>query len=330
MPRAQTVYSELEVARGIIGEMGQNFFTSLSIKGVSALDFDVYRAELKTRNQGDGVSPLYQAGRFIAEHLNKNGSDYSVYWCGNERQSPLHRVAVDLLIPERNYRISVKEKSKIVTNASPQTLFINVLNGSVLNGERGDDWFIQNALKELESYFQAVGGSQMGYSSVVRFYHLADTDKRKALAEQIGDKGESEYRDLTGRISERTADLFNRNCQKRLYEYYLYYFFRMNALPHIVAGVDFEDKPFACMVPSSTTFNQNFEVLDIKAIAGFSKQAEVFIDFHIQNRYSLMRHMVKLKVEIRWAHGKFCGNPEAKVYASGWEWSELPWVNNLN
>jgi hypothetical protein len=50
-----------------------------------------------------------------------------------------------------------------------------------------------------------------------------------------------------------------------------------------------------------------------------------FLDKKNQKKFSR-----KIRSEVRWSHGKFCGNPEGKLYKhDSWSYSDLPWAMSV-
>ena len=54
----------------------------------------------------------------------------------------------------------------------------------------------------------------------------------------------------------------------------------------------------------------------------------VLLECLFYDKKTKLEFMVELRIEIRWSHGKFCGNPEAKIYKQ-WSYNSLPWAVNL-
>lgn len=71
------------------------------------------------------------------------------------------------------------------------------------------------------------------------------------------------------------------------------------------------------------SFLRRFEFLDMFAWADLiRKQSVVNIDIDYRERDGKSKKL-KYHVEIRWSHGKFCGNPEAKLYKH-FLWKDAP------
>ena len=140
------------------------------------------------------------------------------------------------------------------------------------------------------------------------------------------------YQDLCDKVSIESANIFNLNFQKfakdtrnknRLVPIF-HFFFKINGVSYYLIGSE-KNKPFVVGLPPSSKWVKKYEFLNIEAISRKAGQPEVNLNFSFKNKETGEIYNIPLKIEIRWSHGKFCGNPEAKVYKQ-WSYAKLPWV----
>jgi len=93
-------------------------------------------------------------------------------------------------------------------------------------------------------------------------------------------------------------------------------------------GVD-RGKDIALSFPDANTWNQNWEFVSIEAMPDLSAgQSVVKFFLKIKNKKNKEMYSFNFHAEIRWSHGKFCGNPEGKLYKD-FAWGDLPFVKDL-
>ena len=79
-----------------------------------------------------------------------------------------------------------------------------------------------------------------------------------------------------------------------------------------------------------TTWRNKYLIKKIEAKALVAGQPEVLINFEFIEIATRKEFSYGIKCEVRWSHGKFCGNPESKLYKyNHWKYEDLPWVNVL-
>jgi len=144
------------------------------------------------------------------------------------------------------------------------------------------------------------------------------------------------YRRLCHNTAQRSADIFNQrliealssNQARGVQMGIVKAFFRLNSSPYILAGVD-RGENIALSFPDANTWNQNWEFISIEAWPDLSAgQSVVRFLLKIKNKKSKVIYSFDYHAEIRWSHGKFCGNPEGKLYKD-FAWKDLPFVKDL-
>ena len=347
MARAQTVFSELEVAKSIL-----NVDNLSDVRSVVQSDIEIYSSEqfLREKNKKKKKQnvALQAAGSMMRSYLQSIGcSNFSVRWIGKDQQSGIERVASDLEIEPVGFRLSVKENANVYINGSPKKIFIDAPKGIFGQKERSENWFIKVAAKELQDYFLACSGIEVtGYNSVIEYYKNCKGVKNKKIfsshVQQLHKEKSSvvleTYSQMCKAVASESAQIFNenyklffnsltnQNAHNTLIPMF-HFFFKINGVKYFLLGCD-KDKPMALIVPSSREWLEEYNFLGVKAIAVNAGQPEVDINFSFQNKNTKEEFIIPIKVEIRWSHGKFCGNPEAKVYKK-WAYKDLPWVKKI-
>lgn len=343
--RAQTLFSELCVGIAIAGLNHLDDTWLGHIGNADRTDADIYMSHLgerlKTSTGTRSVAALAQAGSEIRSWLRSQSiPKYSVIWTGKSSAGSIATVAKDLEITPINWRVSVKENANVFINGSPVTIFKNLPSTGGIGGKaKSEDWFTTVAPDELNDYFIACGGEKRtGYKTVFDYYASADKAARKAFGKHVSGLMKAEdiralktYAIFCEKVSSGSAKVFNANLAATLrskkglhaLKAIFYYFFKLNSVQYILAGTEKGD-PFAVVMLPGNTLEERFDFLDIKAKPKKAGQPEVLLEFTFKEKATKQIFPISIKVEVRWSHGKFCGNPEAKVYKL-WSYAELPW-----
>jgi hypothetical protein len=352
MAREQTVFSELTVAKAI-----GNCDIS-SIKNIDKDSINKYQTESTKRKTSDPQSEqeLIKAGKKIRDWLiNQKKLTYiKVIWTGMETGLNHGPVARDLLIDNTDIRISVKENAQLFQNPSPVKVFDKWPRG-LFDKSRDGDWFLTVANKELNDYYQACGGQKLtGQKTVEDYYkNITGTDssgsnRRKKLANHVKnlhDQNNSEtlqaYKKLCIKVSEASANIFNTNLEKTfpiiktgkfkaedLIQLFSF-FFKLDRSEHILCGTE-DNTGFAVLIRSLADWEKQFSITNIIAIPLDAGQPEVLITFSFLDKTSNTKFDYSIQCQIRWSHGKFCGNPESKLYRyNSWSYTNLAWALQL-
>lgn len=360
MARGQTVFSELTVGLGI----NSNKLNSISNVDKAALE--KYNAEKikrdKSTKEGEVNSGknLEASGKLIRNWLinRKKISGFDVDWVGEVAVKDRSLVAKDLVIRDTDIRISVKEEAHLFQNPSPEQVFQKWPQGILLTTGRAPDWFVNVAGIELNDYFRVCGGEEITNHKTVQDYYKNEKGsyffegrkikKRKKFTTHVANLHKQKkvnvleaYRRLCLKVSEETAKIFCNNiantfpgiqsdcCDVVLLTNIFSVFFKLDDTEYILAGTE-NNKPFAVVVDDINTWRKNFKVQKIEALALVAGQPEVLITFEFVEKRTNNLFTYSIRCEVRWSHGKFCGNPESKLYKHNkWRYDELPWVTVL-
>ena len=343
MGKAQTIFSELCVAVAIADTE-----EVLNIKNVNSASMLIYKNELFARkNNKKKISSIYsltKSGQAIRKYLLENGvTPKHVVWTGEQNIGAMVAVAKDIEVA--NYRISVKENANVFINGSPITVFEDMPSGIFGQRRKGNDWFIKTASSEFQDYYSVCKhhlSIENQYETVEEFYKNSNKIQRKIFGEEVAKLHKSEnqevlmaYTKLCKKVSIESARIFNENLtnfrkinpSNNALQPIFHYFFRINGIQYILAGTE-NNKPFAVILQSSSEWTRAYQFLGITAYSKTAGQPEIMLIFKFRKNTTKEEFSFELKVEIRWSHGKFCGNPEAKIYKT-WSYSNLPWSQSL-
>lgn len=343
MARSQTIFSEIYTAMSIFGTDLPN-----DILCVKDSDNEIYQQELlkRTKSKANIIKnkALSDAGEILRRHILGQGiNNFQVKWVGNDSLSGIESVAKDLEIKPLNWRISIKENADVFINGSTTTIFIDLPNGNFGQKVRGEDWFVKVAPEELQEYYLSCNGNEMtGFTTIKEYYNHIKINNKKEFSKYVSklhcdkiSKVLLAYQELCNKVSIESANIFNlnfkkfelsRNNKNRLTPIF-HFFFKINGVAYYLIGSE-KNKSFAVELPSSSEWVKKYEFTSIEAIPKKAGQPEVVLNFSFKNKETNAVNIIPLKIEIRWSHGKFCGNPEAKVYKQ-WSYTELPWVKVL-
>jgi hypothetical protein len=346
MARNQTVFSELTVAQAI-GNCDLS-----EIKNVNKLAIFQYGVEDRQRSLKDPASKteLIKTGKKIRKWLieKKHIDNIKVSWTGMKSDSNNDSVAQDILILNNNMRVSVKENAQLFQNPSPVKVFEKWPKG-LFDKSRDGDWFLKIANRELDNYFEACNGYKLtGFNSVSQYYsNVAQTNRKKFttyvanLHEQNNPQVLNAYKNFVNQVSLKSAVIFNKNLEltypsikngiysaqelQKLFSF----FFKLDPDKHIICGTE-NTNSFAILVDDILTWEKKYSIVKIEARPRNVGQAEVIIDFTFLNKVTNYDFTYSIQCQIRWSHGKFCGNPESKLYRfNSWSYNDLAWGEKL-
>lgn len=343
MPRPKTECTELAVGFGILGrdpkkvdpgEVENLFSGTLTQKK--------FRAFLSEYDKSELYQELFYLGNEIRNKYEPFRNISSLKWRGPDRMSPSVSSSQDLLVLGC-MPVSVKVGSDVVYNLSPVNLFEKLpLQESFI--KRGDNWFLRYAKPEMQALYDLVKDRVPHLpDSVEEFEECATpTDREKiqaAIADLSGDiKGafDEKYMEMCHKVARLSAELFNKrymetsktNKRIALVESIGKVFFRLNSIPYLLVGIEREERlKFAVIVPDITDWRREWVLQGLRAYADENrKQCVVNFEFKCRKKNEKGVKTLTFHAEIRWSHGKFCGNPEAKLYKE-FKWLEVPFFD---
>jgi len=344
MATKKTEATELSIGFGILGVNPKDQkvdIKNLFVDSLSSLKWRDYQEEYIHDEK------LYSKFVELGFHLRKLrfSSVNQLVWAGPQQQAATTSGAIDLFIPSLNMPISVKNESNIVSNASPHNLFRSLPQGKA-PASRAEHWFIE---KDLEGYQNLYSFAQKTYSDKIPSQAIdfeeqiskAERDKfqdfvTKILTGHNKEQFNKLYAAMCSNVSQNSAIEFNEhlknlpsNERSAVYETIIRQFFRIDAVPYLLVGLD-KRKGFAVQIPDLTSWKRQWKVESILAVPDLGRRQSVVkievVTTDKNNRSAI--HEFKFRVEIRWSHGKFCGNPEGKLYKS-FSWLEVPFFQTV-
>jgi len=266
-------------------------------------------------------------------------------WAGPQQQAATASGAKDLFIPSLNMPISVKNDSNVVSNASPHNLFRSLPQGKA-PASRAEHWFLEKdstGYQQLYKFARDLFHKELP-SDANEFESQISRSERdefqdfvtKELTGQDKKHFEILYTDMCGNVAQNSAIEFNghldnlpSNERSAVHESVMRQFFRIDTVPYLLVGLD-KRKGFAVQIPDLTTWKRRWRVEGVKAIPDLGRgQSVVKITVTTVDKNSrTVIYDFGFRVEIRWSHGKFCGNPEGKLYKS-FAWTGVPFFENL-
>lgn len=345
MASDKTSATELAVACGLIEKEINDSSDFFEVKNVPPKDAGKVWAWINAQASNQNLfNTLWALGSKVKGKIPLPPST-EISWTGGSKQTTGVAAAKDLIVHVLPgmppYHCSVKVDSDIVWNGSMSRLE-ELTKGVSSHSKKGVNWFSHIAPVEYENLFQVCGGPEhTGCKTAIQMDNARRGKPAKKqfsehcseLIKQPGSPADIAYRNLTNAVSVRTASLFNANLQDVLNNHpgalktIFWDMFRLNSIRYILCGTEGVN-PFAIWVLGKDEMDRKFKVTRIEATPNQAKQPEVIFLFEFQNKETKQKFIYTMRLEARWSHGKFCGNPESKLYKN-FKYAELPWVEIL-
>lgn len=233
----------------------------------------------------------------------------------------------------------------MVCNRSPYILFVSDPGGT-LTPTRSENWYtvvapdLYQSLYDLArdmaglnlpisvvEYHQTIrGANRKRLGKVMQTFSAADTEQFNQL-----------YTVFCHEVARQSADLFNRTLNQSLSgpirnaiaENIIRRFFRLGDSEYVLCGLDGNDD-FGVTVPALTSWKRSgWSFKRLIALPDLSRgQSVVNFELVVEERDKRKEHSFPFHAEIRWSHGKFAGNPEAKLYKE-FAWIEVPFFQQI-
>jgi hypothetical protein len=248
-----------------------------------------------------------------------------VEWRGGQRQPGDEPVPADLRI-DHVFLVSCKYLSKIVTNASPSSLFDRLLAGG--HGTRSGDWYAAVAPGAYQALYAAVvdhlgearQGEPGGSGPEAWPAKVGDLTAhgRAALKAALGrGRWPAALRPAAGEFARAVAEASAERWRAALAgadrERVLWRLLRIGSAPYFVLGASAEGS-LRLRIGTAWDWRQHFRIVDVALTPGGREQPVVDWAVTVAPRRASHERTVTGHVEVRWSHGKFAQFPEAKVY----------------
>lgn len=241
-----------------------------------------------------------------------------IEWKGPDKLPLTSDVPADLRV-DRVYLVSCKYLSKVLHNLAPAGLFDGGLRGAT---PKAGDWFSAVAPTELQSFYGAVRDAvgDVGRRHLPdRAVDLARPGRdmlKAALSRALPEAAGDAYATFTRAVAERSADrwaaeLGDRAERERL----LWRLLRLGGVPYFVLGASTSAAPpLRLRIDTAWDWQQRYRLRAFEVWPEPAGQAVVRWQASVADREAGTDVSVRGHVEVRWSHGRFSGNPEAKVY----------------
>ncbi len=137
-------------------------------------------------------------------------------------------------------------------------------------------------------------------------------------------------------VAERSAAIFNSALQQSLassiknsvIENLIRRFFRLGDVEYVLCGLSKRDD-FGITIPNITAWRRAWRFKHLTAQPDLTRGQSV-VDFVmvVEEQAARKEYPFPFHSEIRWSHGKFAGNPEAKLYKD-FSWTEVPFFPQI-
>lgn len=310
--------------------------TGLATLGFKSLDAALALAEQPSALKNvepsiwDRLKDAYHAGGFEKDFASawengciflqaksglRNRRPFQIEWKGPHKNSGYDFIPADLRI-DHVYLISCKYSSRLLQNSSPANLFDRLLAGR--SGRHGD-WYLDVAPDEYNAFYACV--REIFSEGRKLPTHLTDLGREGRQFLKSSLKGNewpellNDYVDFSHAVAKKSAARWTAGlttAAKR--EEMLWRLLRFAPAPYFILGSS-QKVPIRIRVHTPWDWRQEFELRSFQISPDFeAKQPQVGWEAIILEKTKKVDSVVKGHVEIRWGHGKFSGNPEAKVY----------------
>ena len=238
----------------------------------------------------------------------------TVEWKGAQRAPGDEVVPADLRV-DHVFLVSCKYLSRILMNASPAHLFDRLLKGG--HGVRGPDWFATVAPDEHQRLYIAarieLGAPDL--PTIVSDLTAADRVRIRGglVGEWPGSCGDA-YGELSRAVAHASAQRWRvalgGQAQR---EAMLWRLLRIGSAPYFILGSS-PSGPLRLRIATPWDWRQEFRLVEFNVAAEGAGQPRVAWQALVRERHSGDETVVAGHVEVRWAHGRFAGPPEAKIY----------------
>ena len=246
----------------------------------------------------------------------RNRRPLRIEWKGPNQTPGYDLIPSDLRV-DHVYLVSCKSLSRILFNPSPSHLFDRVLADR--KGSNRADWYMEAAPDAYRTFYSEVRRHMAGGISLPT--HVEDLDKshREQLKRRLPLIWPPSLRDVylsfCAAVSQASAERWRSNIlTPRAQEEMLWRLLRIASAPYFVLGASGRDV-LRLYVYTPWDWRRDFK------LRSFSVQADTQAGQPVVRWRALVGLLtdrreteVEGHAEIRWSHGRFYSNPEAKVY----------------
>lgn len=320
MPALRTDITEITTALGTLGYSSVSAALRArppSILGVTDQQWgrldDAFR---EGSYSSDFESALRNGRAFLSAEFGLRGRvPVRIEWKGPHQTPGYELIPVDLRI-DHVFLISCKYLSKILFNASPSHLFERLLG--VRHGGGREDWYSMVALTEYEALYRGIRVHFPALHLPRSVSDLVVSDRvaiKAALSRSWPEEIKPLYLALCRSVSKASAGSWNSHLTGNVErELMLWRLLRIASAPYFVLGAS-GSSTLRLRICTPWDWRQRFSMLDFTVVGDeSSSQPIVRWSAEIRDRDTGHESTVMGHVEVRWSHGRFRSNPEAKIY----------------
>lgn len=320
MPALLTDITELTTALGMLG------YPSIS-EALQARPHCVLGPTDETWHRLDGAfaegsystdfeSAFQNGGAFLAAKYGlRDRIPLRIEWKGPHKTPGYELIPADLRV-DHVFLVSCKYLSRVLFNASPSHLFRRLL--AIRHGGERDDWYEVVAPREYLSLYRAIGEHYPELRLPESPSELTTPDRmgiKSALRRSWPEDLMPAYLSLCRSVSNASASIWDSKLGSQLErELMLWRLLRLASAPYFVLGAS-GGSTLRLRISTPWDWRQRFSMLGFEVQPDeLSRQPVVRWTAQIKDHESGQDSLVYGHVEVRWSHGRFRGNPEAKVY----------------
>ncbi|MPZ70049.1 MAG: hypothetical protein GEU71_11040 [Actinobacteria bacterium] len=320
MPAIRTDITEISTALGMLGYRSVGEALKERPPSILGVSDDLW----------DRLAGAFAGGLYVAdfESALENGRAFlnapfglrgrlpiKVEWKGPHKTPGYELIPVDLRI-DHVFLISCKYLSNVLFNASPAHLFRRLL--AVRHGDVREDWYAVSAPTEYEALYEGIC-AHLPSLQLPRSLHDLTREDRVAVKGALSGSWPEEikplYSAMCGSVSRSSAAIWNSNLATSAdRELMLWRLLRIASAPYFVLGAS-GHATLRLRISTPWDWRQKYSMLDFSVAADHEAgQPVVSWRATVLDREEGTESVVSGHVEIRWSHGRFRGNPEAKIY----------------
>lgn len=318
MPSARTTVTELATGLGTLGHADVDRALAARPAEMVSVAPETWDHLCEWRQAGgydhDFEAAFANGAAFLAAREGLRGRrPLTVEWKGSQRAPGDEVAPVDLRI-DHVYFVSCKYLSRILCNASPALLFDDLLAGR--RGARHDDWYLAVAPDEHEALFRAAreGIPEPLPASAAGLQRRDREVMARALSGGWPAAAAVAYGALCEAVAARSAERWRAAlARRREHEPMLWRLLRMGSAPYFVLGAS-RERLLRLRIATPWDWRQRYRLDGFEVAAQPGGQPRVGWHASVRDRHGGGHHEIAGHVEVRWSHGRFGGQPEAKVY----------------
>lgn len=280
--------------------------------------------EARQSGKYDGeIESAWDNGRFFlyAQDGLRGRLPTKIEWKGPQNPPGYDFLPADLRV-DHVYLVSCKYLSKVLANLSPPHLFQRLMAD---RGKRDSvDWYLTIAPEAYRGFYQKVREDlreKVHLPFDVEQLRNSDREIIKSSYERKWPEHlQIEYNRFATQVSKNSAEVWKQLLPKTAeQELLLWRMLRLNSSPYFILGSS-ANSSLRLRVGTPWDWRQNykFKEFNVSHTTGSSPQTpiqpRVSWEAKIIEKETGLLKDIKGHVEIRWSHGRFCGNPEAKLY----------------